>query len=122
MTMQGMHLNDELIDYLDDAFLQYACTNENVTFTESTAKYPPVMQRWFCPCSMTDVDGMPEITLSLQGVQVDGVSTMYVFGQKEYFIYPYYAQNTLPSNCRMSISRVLNSTSTDGRQSHYIFG
>ena len=58
---------------------------------------------------------MPILSLRLKNSQ-----DYYNFGNKDYFIYPYYGENTLPGNCKMSlqgISKLKESVIND-----YIFG
>ena len=119
MTQQGIHVDKGLIKYLSDHYLSIACTNssqtvyinKNDTHQNNAATY----EFWTCPCRVTDVSQLPDITMLLWTKDSDYLS----MSSKEYFSYPYYDEDyTLPSNCGI----LLKASVDPMNDFNYIFG
>ena len=77
MTMQGMHINEEILGYMKNYFLDFICTKQVINVTQFANSDGPLlttnddeqpdMYLWECPCTKTDIDGLPTLSLSLKG-------------------------------------------------------
>ena len=81
-----MHIENQLLGTLKDEYLSQVC------------EY--VGQNWYCGCSPGSVDGFPDIGLGLFEHE-----EYYQFSNSEYFIFPYYTNETGPSLCRLAIEQ-----------------
>ena len=46
MSVQGLLVDDQFKSYLENVFLKYQCTNQNMQNTETGPS-----NLWFCPCN-----------------------------------------------------------------------
>lgn len=111
MTQQGLHMDKGLLKYLSEQFLQIQCTNSSATVNSwSVDKNQSISQTqevWTCPCTVTDVSSLPNITMLLwqeQDSPFYSSHSEFSFEAKNYFTYPFYDERyTLPSTCNLLI-------------------
>jgi len=84
MTIVGLHIENQLLQRLQEDYLSQVCIKKG--------------GYWYCGCSPGSVDGFPDIGLGLFEHE-----EYYKFTNSEYFIFPYYTNETGPSLCRLAI-------------------
>lgn len=103
MHVEGMHVEEGLVEYMSQSFLGYVCDSEG--------------ENWYCSCSEASIDYMPDIKLKLQDNP-----KYFSFSSKDYFEYPYYdGVHTLPARCKLSFQSRLQSNG-DADDDSYTLG
>jgi len=104
-------MESAVLDYLTEYFLGPQCSSGMKHAAGTNFSY----NQWSCPCTNVEVDYMPSLSL-----KIENQDDWYVLDQKDYFLFPYYGLDTMPSNCLLSLQSL-----TQGEeqiQDSYILG